>query len=84
MDDFGVGGGHGGAGFVPTTALMLELRQRQLVATGAKLAALESHMSGAAGLAVPRDSHHSGYPCVDFDAIDNMWVSCGCYCRCCC
>ena len=87
MDDIAIT--HGGAGFVPTSALMLELRQRQIVALGARIAKLEGMNSTMPAGATPAPggqpegalgqarSNHRTHPCVDFDTIDSMCVGSG-------
>ena len=54
----------------PSTALMLELRQRQIIEAGASNAALHQ---GSAKMIDPL-SQQAMYPYVDFDAIDSMYV----------
>ncbi len=72
---------------VPTSALLIELRQRQLIAQGARHALDNANdgfiiqakvnglsASGANGIQDSIDLRAQAHPCVNFAAIDSMYV----------
>jgi hypothetical protein len=90
LDDVGYGGRIVGRALAPTTAVMLEFRQRQLLAIGSRLASMDAPTppqhdtvtSSGKPLAGPGSAtdgteapRQHAHSCTDFEAIDAMCVS---------
>ena len=73
--------------YVPSSAILIELRQRQIIAQGLKAAKQDrvgDERVPERGQSSPRDGDRMAYGGVDFEAVDVMYVGRALGTRACC